>query len=50
MLRDGRKMGFRTVTVGGVVLGVFAVPLKRRLKSEPRTISWGMLHTSPSPL
>lgn len=31
MLRDGRKAGFRTVTVGGVVLGAFAVPLKRRL-------------------
>lgn len=29
MLRDGRKAGFRTVTVRGVVLGIFAVPLRR---------------------
>ena len=31
MLREGRKSGFRTVTVGGVVLGLCAVPLIRRL-------------------
>ena len=33
MLREGRKSGFRTVTVGGVVSGLFAVPLRRRLGS-----------------
>ena len=33
MLREGRNSGFRTVTVGGVVLGLFAVPLNRRLGS-----------------
>ena len=33
MLREGRKSGFRTVTVGGAVLGTFAMPLRRRLES-----------------
>ena len=32
MLREGRKSGFRTVTVGGPVLGTFAMPLRRRLE------------------
>ena len=38
MLRDGRKTGFRTVTVGGAVLGLFAVPLRRRLKRVELTM------------
>lgn len=39
MLREERKSVFRTVTVGGVVLGLFALPLRRRLeRNEPRVL------------
>lgn len=32
MRREGRNSGFRTITVGGAVLGLFAMPLRRRLE------------------
>lgn len=54
MLREGRKVGFRTVTVGGVVLGIFAVPDRRRLGRGELRIRPGAMErtkrTSTSPL
>ena len=50
MLLEGRKSGFRTVTVGGVVSGLFAVPLRRRLERvEPRVLPRTSKRTLSSP-
>ena len=50
MRREGRNSGFRTITVGGVVSGLFAMPLRRRLeRAELRALPRTSKHTLPSP-
>lgn len=39
VLREGRNSGFLTTTVGGAVLGVFAMPLRRRLERVELRVS-----------